>query len=156
MNANLANSAERQQVFTQTVRVSIPNLEQDFQGEAVPFPDGSSFGQQQLAFFRKSQAFTAPVRRIGEDFDETPALQRFQSRSQRRPIHCQQRSNGGHAGRLGPIQRHEQGKLAAGDAKGTECLVETPGQSPGGALHVKTEASIANQKSCCKRHNFCA
>ena len=74
-------------------------------------------------------------------------MQRLERGGERRAVHGKQRRNRCHAGRLGPVQRHHQRELPAGQAERPQCLVEAARERPRRALQVKAQAGVANEEA---------
>jgi hypothetical protein len=128
-------------------------VEQSLRGAVRLLPQGRGRSQQRAALGCKVQAATAAVFRVDGDFNEAAPLERLERSGERGAIHRQQRSDGGHTRRLWSIQRHEQRKLAVGEAEGAQSIVETARECACRALNVETEATVANPQGRLKRES---
>jgi len=139
--AELGQSA---QIIPQALGISI--RKQAFYLPMRTLPNRHGRSQQTPAFPGQRHQTAATIQWIGRNFDQSAPLQRFQRRSQRGAIHSQQRRYSAHGRRLGPVQRHQQRKLAIGEIERPQGLIEAPRQCPGSPLHMQAEAAIANQE----------
>jgi hypothetical protein len=109
-------------------------------------PDGHGGSESFFAFCGEDENAAAAVVGIGRDFDEAAALERLESGGEGGAIHGEKGCDGRHGWRFGAVKAHEERELAVGEAEGTESFVEAAGERASGALHVETEAAVADQK----------
>ena len=104
----------------------------------------------------KNEDATAAIGGILPDFDEAAALERFQRGGESGAIHGEQRSDGRHGWRLGPVEGDEQRELSIGEAEGAKRGVEATRKGAGCALHVETEAAVPDHEGGSERKLFFA
>lgn len=108
-------------------------------------PDGEGVGEHLTAFFGEDQDSTAAIGRVGGNADQAAAFEGLQGCCQRSAIHGQKVCHRTHGRGVGPVQRHEQGKLPVGQAEGAEDFVEAPSQGACGTLHVKAQTGVPDE-----------
>ena len=136
-------SSQREQVSPQAIGAGTRKRPFDLGMGASP--DRHRAREQRAARTRQLQPATAPVVGIDHDRHEAAPLQRLERGGQRRAIHGKQRRDRTDAGGLGPVQRHHQRVLAAGQAERPERLVEAPRERPRRALQVQAQARVADE-----------
>lgn len=125
--------------------------EEGFGGAVRFLPHRDGRGEQGAAFGCEVQAAAATIFGIGGDGDEAAALEGLEGSGERGAVHGQQCSDGGHAGGLRAIERHQERELAVGEAQGAERFVETARQGTRRALDIETEAAVADPECGFKR-----
>ena len=118
--------------------------EQALERSVSPFPDREGRDQQISTCRSQLEATAPPVRIVDCHRHEAAPFQRLEIGGERGPVHGQQGGDLADAGRLRPVERHHQGELAVGQGERPERLVEPARQGARGALHVKTQAGIAD------------
>src|SRR6185437_15901928 len=73
-------------------------------------------------------------------------LQRLQRGRERGPVHCQEIRQRCDAGRLRPVQRHQQRELPVGEIERPEGVVEPARQGPRRALGRQAQACVAHMQ----------
>jgi hypothetical protein len=124
--------------------VGIAAVEEGFGLLAGALPDGNGAGEEGFALGGEVQKAAAAVGRVGRNFQEAAAPERFEGGGEGRSVHAKEIGDGRHARRVGTIEGHEEGKLTIGEFDGTKCVVEAASESSGGTLHVETEAAVTN------------
>lgn len=145
----LRASAECAQVFPETLGIAIMKERLDFRVRAPPNWNGAD--KQSAPRCRQGHQTATAVPPVCCDFDQTAALQRFESGRQGGSIHGEQRSHRGHRRRLRAVQRHQERELSVGQAYGVQRVIEAPCQRARRSLNVKAEARVADQKGGLKR-----
>jgi hypothetical protein len=141
--ASVSRSGQRQQVSPQTIGAGAWKHPLDLAMGASP--DRYRAREQRAARTRQLQPATASVVVIDHHRDEAAPLQRLERGGERRAVHGKQRRDRTDAGRLGPVQRHHQRVLAAGQAERPEHLVETPRERPRRALEMQAQARVTDE-----------
>jgi hypothetical protein len=126
-------------------------VEQGLGGAMGLFPHGHGRDEQGVGLGREVQTAAASIIGIGGDFDKAAALEGLEGSGEGGAIHREQRSDGGHAGRLRAIERHEQRELAVGKAERAESIVEAAREGAGRALDAEAEAAVADAEGSLKR-----
>jgi len=109
------------------------------------FPDRQGVGEDLPSFFGEDEDAAAAVGGVRGDFDQAPALQRFERGGEGGTVHGEQVGDGAHGGWRGAVERHEQGELAVGQAEGAQDFVEASSQGTCRTLDVEAKAGIPDE-----------
>jgi hypothetical protein len=135
-------SRESAQASAEFVGISIGNELLDLMVRL--FPGRKRTSEQAFPLGSELQNAAAAIGGVLRHFEQSATFKRFQSSGQRGAIHGEQRGYWAHGRRLGAIQRHEKGELSIGKVEWTQDFVEAARQGASRALHMKTEATVAD------------
>jgi hypothetical protein len=147
---NISSSGQGAQVASETVWISSRQATLDF--TVGTLPDRNGPGQQCHAFRCQSHQTAPPISVVRGYRDQSTPLQWLQCCSQCGSIHCQQGCHCRHLRRFRLVEPHQQRKLSIPEVEWSQRVVKAPCQRSGGALHMKAEATIANQNRCLIRN----
>lgn len=110
-------------------------------------PNGNGTREERATGARQRDEATASVRRVRDNPDETAPLQGLKRGGQGRAVHRKESRDGSKARRLRSIEGHQERKLAMRKIERPQGGVEAARDGARGALHVQTQAMIANVRS---------
>jgi hypothetical protein len=137
-------SGERSEAATEFFGAAIGKEMLDLVVDSLPHRNRAS--HQVAALGSEFQDAATAIAWVWRHLDQPATLKRLQGGGKGGSIHCEQRRDRSHGGRLGPIQGHQERKLAIGQLEGTQCFIESPCQGAGGTLYVKTEAAVSYEE----------
>ena len=107
-------------------------------------PQRVGLHQQRASGCRQGETAAAAILFVDRYFEEPATFERFEVGGQCCAVHREQRRDAAETRGFRPIERHQQRELAVGETERPEHIVETPRQRPGRAMHVQTQATVAD------------
>ena len=109
------------------------------------FPDRIRPDQQRATGWRQSKTPATAVFLIDRNLQKPSPFERLEIGRERCSVHGEKGRNAAERRRFGPVKRHQQGKLTAGEIKWPQHIVEAARQRARGPVNMQAQAIVANQ-----------
>ena len=136
-----ARSRQRAQGFTQVACAA----DQAFNLGMSVFPDRIRPDQQRATGRRQSKTPATAVFLVDRNFQKTTPFERLEIGRERCSVHGEKGRNAAERRRFGPVKRHQQGKLTAGEIKWPQHIVEAARQCTRRPVDMQAQAIVAHQ-----------